>query len=130
MENYLGVMYRIDAGIKEHCWASGEDKGWRNEDGDVLSFCEVGEMALEEIGYELVKKVLGDEYKIEGKREFDRCFEDYCKLARYFIDGGRGYYENKILEFWLDILEAQLNKEEYERQENELLDKEEGDEIK
>ena len=123
MENYLGVMYRIDAGINAHCLASGEDKGWRNEDGDMLSFCEVVEIALEEIGYELVKKALGDEYKIEGKREFDRCFEDYCKLARYFIGGGRGYYENKILEFWLDILEAQLNREEYERQEKELLDK-------
>ena len=130
MENYLAVMYRIDAGINAYCLAIGEDKGWRNDDSDVLSFCEVVELVLEETGYELVKKVLGDEYKIEGKREFDRCFEDYCKLARYFIDGGRGYYENKILEFWLDILEAQLNKEEYERQEKELLDKEEGDEIK
>ena len=124
MENYLAVMYRIDAGIKAYCLAIGEDNGWRNEDGDVLLFCEVGEMALEERGYELVKKVLGDEYKIEGKREFDRCFEDYCKLARYFIDKGRGYYENKILEFWLDILEVQLNKEEFERQEREVLNRE------
>ena len=58
------------------CLASGEDKGWRNEEGDVLSFCEMEEMAVEEIGYELVKKVLGDEYKIEGKREFDRWTGD------------------------------------------------------
>ena len=125
MENYLGVMYRIDAGINAYCLAMGEDREWRNEDGDMLSFCEVEEMAVEERGYELVKKAVTEEYNIGIKKEFDRCFEDYTKLARYFLDKGRAYYENKILEFWLDILEAQLNEEEYETQEKELLDKEE-----
>ena len=38
---------------------------------------------------------------------------------------GRAYYENKVLEFWLDILEAQLNGEESDRQEKEMLQMEE-----
>ena len=110
MENYLGVMYRIDAGIKSYCLAIGEDREWKNEDGEMLSFCEVEEMVIEERGYELVEKVLRDEYDIRVKKEFERCFEDYTKLARYYLDRGRAYYENKILELWLDFLEVQINK--------------------
>lgn len=125
MENYLGVMYQIDAEINAYCLAIGEDREWKNEDGEMLSFCEVEEMAIEERGYELVKKVLRDEYDIRVKKEFERCFEDYTKLARHFLDTGRAYYENKILEFWLDSLEAQLNKEEFDRQEKELFKREE-----
>lgn len=110
MENYLAVMYRIDAGISAYCLAIGEDREWRRDNGEMLYVCEIVEEAVEERGQELVKKVLGDEYKIECKREFDRCFEDYCKLKRHFIDGGRGYYENKLLEFYWDFIEEWMNK--------------------
>ena len=128
MENYLGVMYQVDAGIKAYCLAIGEDREWRGECGEMLSACELVEVAIEERGYEVVKRVLKERYNISSKTEFDRCFNDYIKLARYFLNKGRAYYENKILEFWADILEAQLNREEYERQEKEILIKNEESE--
>ena len=121
MENYLGVMYRIDAGINAYCLAIGDDREWKNEDGEVLTFCELVEEAIEERGHELIKKALSDEYAIRIEAEFNRCLEDYIKLVRYFLNKGRAYYENKILEFWLDFLEVQINKQEFKRQEKEKL---------
>ena len=121
MENYLGVMYRIDAGINAYCLAMGEDREWRGDNGEVLYLCEIVEEAIEERGQELIKTVLSDEYDIRIKVEFNRCFEDYTKLVRYFLNKGRAYYENKILEFWLDFLEVQINKQEFKRQEKERL---------
>lgn len=125
MENYLGVMYRIDAGIDAYCLAIGEDREWKNEDGEALTVCELVEEAIEEKGYELIKKALSDEYAIRSEAEFNRCFEDYTKLVRYFLAKGRAYYENKILELWLDFLEVQINKQESKRQEKEMLKTEE-----
>lgn len=121
MENYLGVMYRIDAGINAYCLAIGDDREWKNDDGEALTFCELVEEAIEERGQELIKKVLSDEYAIRSKAEFNRCFEDYTKLVRYFLNKGRAYYENKILELWLDFLEVQINKQEFKRQEKKRL---------
>lgn len=113
MENYLGVMYRIDAGINAYCLAIGEDREWKNEDGEALAFCELVEAVIEERGQELIKKALSDEYNIRIKAEFNRCFDDYTKLVRYFLNKGLAYHENKILEFWLDFLEVQINKPEF-----------------
>ena len=110
MENYLGVMYRIDAGINAYCLAIGDDREWKNEDGEALTFCEVVEEAIEERGYEVVKRALNAEYNMSIDKEVKRCFNDYVKLVRYYLNSGRNIYDNKSLELWLDFIEAWMNK--------------------
>ena len=110
MENYLAVMYRIDAGINAYCLAMGEDCDWKDDAGDKIYFCDIEARAWDERGYDVVRMALSAEYNLESERDFKRCFNDYIKMVKYYLNSGRGSYDNKMLELWLDFIEAWMNK--------------------
>ena len=125
MENYLAVMYRIDAEVNAYCLEMGEDCDWKDDAGDRIYFCDIEERCWEERGYDAVRRALSAEYNLESGRDFKRCFNDYIKMVKYYLNMGRDVYDNKRLEWWLDFLEVQINKQEFKRQEKELLKMEE-----
>lgn len=110
MENYLGVMYRIDAGINAYCLAMGEDCDWTDDAGDKIYFCDIEAKCWEERGYDVVSRALREEYNLESERDFRRCFNDYIKTVKYYLNMGRDTYDNKRLELWLDFIEGHINK--------------------
>ena len=110
MENYLAVMYRIDAGINAYCLAMGEDCDWKDDAGDRIYFCDIEEKTWDERGYEVVKRALNAEYNMSIDKDVKRCFNDYVKLVKYYLNSGRTAYDNKMLELWLDFIEAGVNK--------------------
>ena len=116
MEKFLAVMYRIEAGISAYCLAKGEDMEWKDEGGLAVSICDLEDKVLEEKGFELIKKVVREEYNIKDKNEFERCFNDYIKLARHYLERGLALCEKEILWQWLEVLEAEINRQEFEKQ--------------
>lgn len=116
MENFLAVMYRIEAGVSAYCLAEGEDMEWEDEGGIAVTICDLEDKVFEEKSFELIKKAIREEYNIKDENEFERCFNDYTKLARYYLERGLALCEKEILWQWLEVLEAEINRQEFEKQ--------------
>ena len=99
MESFESVIWKIECRMSSEKLSEGDE-------GDLVYAVDLEEKVYKEKCWEVVEKVLKEEYKREKEEEFERCFKDYARVVAFFTKCGSWESDNKILECWFDFLES------------------------
>ena len=106
MKSFEGVIWKIWCRMSSEMLNEGDENRWADDSGDLVYVVDLEEKVYKEKCWEVVEKVLKEEYKREKEDEFERCFKDYARVVLFFMEYGRGESDKKILECWFDFLES------------------------
>lgn len=106
MKSFEGVIWKIWCRMSGEMLSEGDENRWADDSGDLVYAVDLEEKVYKEKCWEVVEKVLKEEYKREKENEFERCFKDYVRVVLFFMEYGRGESDKKILECWFDFLES------------------------
>ena len=106
MKSFEGVIWKMWCRMGGEMLSEGDENRWADDSGDLVYAVDLEEKVYKEKCWEVVDKVLNEEYKREKEDEFERCFKDYVRVVLFFMEYGRGESDKKILECWFDFLES------------------------